>query len=217
MALTRDNAGRPVAACTREHKLPRLSGKHRGPVSTLAIRLCKLIGVGVVLGNGAACATKFSEEVIYPDRIAALDTLPRLDVAESEITIQIDAPVQQVWDALLAVLVQHAFISRIDTSDPRARRLGYVDYTMLMLDEKLVHVALPFNVTVWAREDGSSAIQMLCRWDLVASDSYREARPERYETLSASMLAEGYLLIARVEKQATAHDSWRWLNRKGSQ
>ena len=177
-----------------------------------SVRVCKLIVAFFMLGTAAGCAgNKISEEVIYPDRVAALDTLPRGDVAESEIKIQLGAPVQQVWDALLTVVAQHAFISTIDTADPRARRIGYVDYTMLMLDENLVHVALPFNVTVEARDNGASEILMLCRWDLVASDLYREDEPERYAELSAGMLAEGYLLISRVARQTNANNSWAWL------
>ena len=187
-----------------------------GPATVYRTSLVLAAIIALAVSSGCA-STSIGEEVIYPDRVSALDSLPRGDVADNEIAIAIDAPADEVWDALLTVLVQHAFISTIDTSNPAALRLGYVDFTLAMLDEKLVNVALPFAVTVEPIDSGSSAIRMLCRWDLVASDSYRNKAPERYEALKASMLGEGYMLVARVEAQATADDRWPWLGHRSDQ
>ena len=212
MAVEQDHATNRPTDPVSSRRLPKKNSvEQRRSIVSQAHRVHALITMSVVLGVATGCAS-IGEEVIYPERIGALNTLPSSDVAENAITIEMSASAERVWDSLLTVLAQHAFITSIDTSDPHARELAYVDYTMVMLDEKLVHVALPFNVTVQQLNAETSSIRVFARWDLVASQTYRSKEPERYEDLSASMLGEAYMLVARVDAQAATLTRWHWLN-----
>jgi len=185
------------------------------------LRLVKVFRTGILLrGPGAlfgclllagiqGCSI-IKEKSIYPDSTSLLNTPPAVDVVEQSIELTINAPPDVVWQSLLAVLHQYAFIAQSDGGSD-TRTLSYFDVSTLLLEDKPTWVSMPFVVTVEPQGTGVSSIRVLCRWDLIADETYQNSKPQRFEDLREGMGTDAILLTSRVRTQSMARDQWIWL------
>jgi len=165
---------------------------------------------GCLLLAGISGCSTIKEKSIYPDSTPLLSTPPAMEVVERSIELTINASSDMVWQSLLTVLHQYAFIAQSDGSN-NARTLSYFDVSTLLLEDKPTWVSMPFVATVEPLGTDVSSIKVLCRWDLITDEKYQSSKPQRFEDLREGMETEAILLTSRVRTQSMARDQWTWL------
>ena len=150
------------------------------------------------------------ELIVYPDRISSLTTLPSFDDSDIELSASIDASIHDSWNALILVLQQRSFTVFVDTTSENNRALSYLDITALLMEGKPEVIEMPFQVVMQSKGDDTTALTVICRWDLITSDSYQKTKEKRFEDLKKGMRSEAFYLINQVNTQATANKRWQW-------
>jgi hypothetical protein len=162
-----------------------------------------------------SCAS-IKEQVVYPDKISSLTTLPSYDNSENKLSASIDASIHDSWNALILVLKQRSFTVFVDRTSENNRVLAYLDRTALLIEGKPEVIEMPFQVVMHSKGDDATALIVICRWDLITSDSYQKTKEKRFEDLKKGMLSEAFYLINQVNTQATANKRWRWITENSS-
>lgn len=171
----------------------------------------KRIITGICVFLLAGCATVVQENPRYPDSIPSPSLQPSSDVIKRPVQARIALPVNDVRDALIAIINQHAFIWHIDAGNPGSWELSYSDVTTLLLQDKPVQVSLPYTVKLEVENPYSTQITVYCRWDLIVDENYRKTYGDRFTNLRDGMETEAYTLIQRTATQATGGSAWAWM------
>lgn len=157
------------------------------------------------------------EQLIYPDAISSLTTLPSYEnSSDNTLSALIDAPIDESWNALILVLKQHSFIVFVDRVSGNNRVLAFLDRTTLLMESKPEVIEMPFQVVMKAKGDESTAITVICNWELITSDSYLKTKEKRFADLKKGMRSEAFYLINQVNTQATANKRWQWITESNS-
>jgi hypothetical protein len=164
-----------------------------------------------ILALGLTACTSGPLKRAYPDHLDLFEQHPPAEITERSLAVEVGAPAQTTWNALLVVLNQYALVGRIDGADPAHREISYSDVTFLLIDEKPMPVMLPFQVSLEPAGMDASKMVIYCRWDLIDDDSKTKKSKERLEHLKNGMETEGLILANRVVTQATAGETWQWL------